>query len=46
MTAVPNLGQSTGEPEVDRRRTYAAVLGLEILVIAALWAFGRYFGSL
>jgi hypothetical protein len=46
MSATPNLGQSTGEPEVDRRKTYAAVLGLEVLVIAALWAFGRYFGSL
>jgi hypothetical protein len=46
MSAAPNLGQSTGEPEVDRRRTYAAVIGLEVLVIAALWAFGRYFGSL
>jgi hypothetical protein len=46
VTTAPNLGRAGTEPEIDRRRTYAAVIGLEILVIAALWAFGRYFGSL
>ena len=46
MTADRNLGQRGREPEIDRRRTYVAVIGLEVLVIAALWAFGRYFGSL
>ena len=46
MSASPNLGHAGSEPEIDRRRTYASVIGLEILVIAALWAFGRYFGSL
>jgi hypothetical protein len=46
VTAPPNLGQTRDGSEVDRRRTYAAVLGLEILVVAVLWAIGRYFGSL
>jgi hypothetical protein len=41
-----NLGQRWHEPEIDRRWSYVAIIGLEILVIAALWAFGRYFGSL
>lgn len=27
----------------DRRATYLAVLALEVLVVAALWAFGAYF---
>ena len=46
MTTAPDLGKVRGENEVDRRRTYIAVLGLEILVVAALWALGRYFGSI
>jgi hypothetical protein len=46
VTADQNLGQRSREPEIDRRWTYMAVVGLEVLVIAALWAFGRYFGSL
>ena len=46
MTADRNLGERHGEPDIGRRRTYAAVIGLEVFVIAALWAFGRYFGSL
>jgi hypothetical protein len=29
----------------DRSRLYLAVIGVETLVIAALWAFGWYFGS-
>jgi hypothetical protein len=28
----------------DRRRTYAAVVLVEVLVVAALWAFSRHFG--
>jgi hypothetical protein len=34
------------EPEPDERsmtRTYATVLGLEVLVLVTLWAVGRYF---
>ena len=46
MTGNQNLGQAGPVPEIDRRRTYAAVIAIEILVVAALWAFGRYFGSL
>ena len=26
-------------------RTYVAVLAIEVLVLLALWAAGRYFGS-
>jgi hypothetical protein len=26
-------------------KTYAAVLAVEVLVLLALWAAGRYFGS-
>ena len=46
MSTAPNLGQTLDGSEVDRRRTYLAVIALEILVVAALWAVGRYFGSL
>jgi len=46
MSDAPNLGHAGSEPEIDRRRTYAAVILLEIVVVAALWAIGRYFGSL
>jgi hypothetical protein len=46
VTTSPNLGQTRDGSEVDRRRTYAAVLALELFVVAALWAVGRYFGSL
>jgi hypothetical protein len=46
MTADSNLGERGQEPEIDRRKTYTAVIVLEILVVTALWAFGRYFGSL
>jgi hypothetical protein len=31
--------------EAPMTRTYAAVLALEVLVLAALWAAGRYFGA-
>jgi hypothetical protein len=34
------------EPDSDERsmaRTYATVLGLEVLVLLTLWAVGRYF---
>jgi hypothetical protein len=33
------------DPERSPTRTYAKVLVLEILVLLALWAVGRYFGS-
>lgn len=46
MSTEQHLGRARDGTEVDRRRTYVAVLGLEMLVIAALWAIGRYFGSL
>ncbi|MCX6549400.1 MAG: hypothetical protein NTY02_00070 [Acidobacteria bacterium] len=46
MTANQNLGHTLDGSEVDRRKTYLGVLALEVLVIAALWALGRYFGSL
>ncbi len=32
-------------PERSRTGTYAAVIALEAVVIAALWAFSRYFGA-
>jgi hypothetical protein len=38
----------TREADDDDRpmtRTYAAVLAVEALVLLALWAAGRYFGS-
>jgi hypothetical protein len=33
------------ETEPDRTRLYLGVVVVETLVILALWAFGRYFGS-
>jgi hypothetical protein len=36
------------DPEADEprmTRTYAAVLGVEVLVLLTLWAVGRYFAS-
>lgn len=39
-------GTGGGEaPEPDRRLTFAAVVLVEAIVIAALWAFSRYFGG-
>jgi hypothetical protein len=32
-------------PDRDRRRTFMAVAVVEAAVIAALWAFSRYFGQ-
>jgi hypothetical protein len=33
------------DDEAPMTRTYAAVLTVEVLVLAALWAAGRYFGA-
>jgi hypothetical protein len=33
-------------PDASRARTYAAVLIVEVLVLAALWGAGRYFSIL
>lgn len=41
-----NLGRTAQAGEADRRRTYVAVALVELVVVLALWAFGRYFGSL
>ncbi len=38
-------GQAAPSGDTDRRRTYIAVVVLEALVIAALWAFSSHFGS-
>ena len=46
MTNGENLGETPDAGEADRRRTYLAVALVEVVVIFALWAFGRYFGSL
>lgn len=46
MSNEPNLGQTPHAGEADRRWTYLAVAAVELVVIFALWAFGRYFGSL
>ena len=46
MTTQGNLGESPHAGESDRRRTYLAVALVELVVVLALWAFGRYFGSL
>jgi hypothetical protein len=46
MTSGGNLGETPEAGEADRRRTYLAVALVELVVILALWAFGRYFGSL
>jgi hypothetical protein len=35
----------TEAPARDRRRTFIAVVLVETIVIAALWAFSRHFGS-
>lgn len=34
------------EDEPPMTRTYASVLAVEVFVLLALWAGGRYFGSL
>jgi hypothetical protein len=36
---------STEGPIRDRRRTFIAVVLTEAVVVAALWAFSRYFGG-
>lgn len=36
-------GSVPGDP--DRRRTYAAVVAVEALVILVLWLFSHHFGS-
>jgi hypothetical protein len=46
MTNDTNLGETPHAGEADRRRTYLGVALVELMVILALWAFGRYFGSL
>jgi hypothetical protein len=46
VTSDQDLGRGGRDVEVSRRRTYVAVVCVEVLVILALWAFGRYFGSL
>jgi hypothetical protein len=33
------------DDEAPMTRTYAAVLAVEVLVLVALWAAGRYFGA-
>ena len=38
-----NAGDDTGRP---MRRTYVAVLLVEVVVLIALWAFGAYFGPM
>jgi hypothetical protein len=41
-----DLGKaSTEAPSRDRSRTFAAVVVVEVIVIVALWAFSRYFGT-
>lgn len=46
---VPKSGDAAAEADAtdDRSRaaTYAAVLAVEAVVIAALWFFGRYFSA-
>jgi hypothetical protein len=39
------MGSSAEAPEPDRRRTFAAVVLVEIIVIIALWAFSAHFGA-
>ena len=46
MNGDQSLGRIEHASETDRRTTYAAVIAFEVFVVAALWAFGRYFGSL
>ena len=41
----PTDPSSTHPPDRDLRRTYTAVVLVEIAVVAALWWFGRYFGG-
>jgi hypothetical protein len=41
-----NLGKTPHAGEANRWRTYLAVALVELVVVLALWAFGRYFGSL
>jgi hypothetical protein len=35
----------TEVPDRDRRRTFLAVILVEAVVVAALWAFSLHFGS-
>jgi hypothetical protein len=43
---MPRKGMTgTDDGERPMARTYAAVLAVEVLVLLALWAAGRYFGS-
>jgi len=46
VTPRGDLGDTPEAGEINRRGTYLAVVLLEVVVVAALWAFGRYFGSL
>jgi hypothetical protein len=41
-----HLGDKPQADETNRWRTYLSVAVLEVVVIVALWSFGRYFGSL
>jgi hypothetical protein len=44
----PSRAAATAEMEPaprDRRATYLAVVVVEVLTIAALWLFGRYFSA-
>jgi hypothetical protein len=34
-----------GEPRVNRTPSYIAALLIEAVVVAGLWAFGRYFSG-
>jgi hypothetical protein len=42
-----SAGRTPGRDGEERSmtRTYATVLAVEVLVLLALWAAGRYFGS-
>jgi hypothetical protein len=45
VSAPKILDRTHQDDDLDRRRTYVAVIVLEAIVIAALWAFSRYFSA-
>ena len=45
MSTPEVLDRTHQDDDLDRRRTYWAVILIEMAVITALWAFSRYFSG-
>jgi hypothetical protein len=44
MSDTPPVAGETGD-ERDNTRLYASVIAVEVLVLAGIWLFQRYFGA-